>query len=157
MRKTPHMRYRSGLAAGLWILACMRSAHAWPTEVETITFLSPADGSEQKTLLYAPPGDAPVPLLVAFHTWSHDYAQDESPYAEWCIARGWTMLHPDLRGPSRRPEAAGSELAIADLRAALEVARKSRAIDERRIYAVGGGAARDVEDRRAARHQHGHP
>jgi len=136
-RKAALMRYRSWLAAVIWFLACVGSAHAWPPEVVTATFRSPADGSEQKTLLYMPPGDAPVPLLVAFHTWSNDYAQNESPYAEWCIARGWAMLHPDLRGPSNRPGAAGSDLAIADLRAAIELARKSRAIDERRIYAVG--------------------
>ena len=64
--------------------------------METAAFTSPADGSEQKTLFYAPPGDEPVPLLVAFHTWSGDYRQDESPYAEWCIARGWAFVHPDV-------------------------------------------------------------
>ena len=131
------MRYRSCVTVVIWFLACSGSADAWPPEVVTATFRSPADGSEQKTLLYTPPGDEPVPLLVAFHTWSNDYTQNESPYAEWCIARGWALLHPDLRGPSNRPEAAGSELAIADLRAAIALARQSRAIDDRRIYAVG--------------------
>lgn len=131
------MRPQPVLAAVAWLLWLGGSTQAWPPEVETVTFRSPADGSEQKTLLYTPPGDQPVPLLVAFHTWSNDYRQNESPYAEWCIARGWALLHPDLRGPSNRPEAAGSELAIADLRAAIALARKSRAIDDRRIYAVG--------------------
>jgi dienelactone hydrolase len=89
------------------------AAAAWPQEVQTVGFTSPADGSEQKTLLFVPPGDEPVPLLVAFHTWSNDYRQDESAYARWCIARGWAFLHPDVRGPANRPEAAGSELAMA--------------------------------------------
>ncbi len=110
---------------------------AWPPEVETAAFTSPADGSEQKTLLYAPPGDDPVPLLVAFHTWSGDYRQDESPYAEWCIARGWAFVHPDVRGPANRKEAAGSDLAFADLRGVLDFAKSRRAIDPERIYAIG--------------------
>ena len=119
------------------ILLAARPAPAWPPEVETATFPSPADGTPQKTLLYLPPGDEPVPLLVAFHTWSGDYRQDESPYAAWCIARGWALLHPDLRGPANRPEAAGSEAALADLEGALALARARRAIDPGRVYAVG--------------------
>jgi len=102
-------------ALGFLILAIVtvivgvdRAIAAGPAQVETATFQSPADGSEQKTLVYLPPGDEPVPLLVGFHTWSGDFMQDESAYAEWCIARGWAMLHPDLRGPANRPEAAGS-------------------------------------------------
>jgi len=110
---------------------------AWPAGVETAVFPSPADGSEQKTLLYTPPGDEPVPLLVAFHTWSGDYRQDESPYAEWCIARGWAFAHPDLRGPANRPQAAGSDLAFADLRGVLDLAKARRRIDPDRIYAIG--------------------
>lgn len=110
---------------------------AWPPQVVTAAFTSPADGSEQKTLLYAPPGDDPVPLLVAFHTWSGDYRQDESPYAEWCIGRGWAFLHPDLRGPANRPEAAGSDLAFADLRGVIEFTKAKRAIDPERVYAIG--------------------
>jgi hypothetical protein len=86
---------------------------AWPPEAKTVSFTSPADGSEQKTLFYAPPGHDPVPLLVCFHTWSGDYSQNESPYAEWCVARGWAMLHPDLRGPAVHPAAAGSDAAYA--------------------------------------------
>lgn len=113
------------------------AAAAWPPEVQTVGFTSPADGSEQKTLLFVPPGDEPVPLLVAFHTWSNDYRQDESAYARWCIARGWAFLHPDVRGPANRPEAAGSELAMADLRAALDLAGAARRIDHERVYAIG--------------------
>jgi len=109
----------------------------WPPEVETVVFTSPADGSEQKALFYAPPGTEPVPLLVAFHTWSGDYRQDEAAYAQWCIARGWAFLHPDLRGPANRPEAAGSDLAFADLRGVLDLAAAKRPIDPDRIYAIG--------------------
>ena len=130
--------FRHLITAAMLALGSYRSVlAAWPPEVETVAFPSPGDGSEQKTLFYAPPGDDPVPLLVAFHTWSGDYRQDESPYAEWCIARGWAFVHPDLRGPANRPEAAGSDLAFADLRGVLQLARAKRAIDPERIYAIG--------------------
>lgn len=120
------------------IVACCAPAVAgWPPEVQTATFASPADGTEQKTLLYAPPGGEPAPLLVAFHTWSGDFRQDESPYARWCMARGWALVHPDLRGPANRAEAAGSDLAFADLRAVIDLAKSRRRIDTDRIYAIG--------------------
>lgn len=87
---------------------CLRASAAWPPEVQTATFASPADGTEQKSLLYAPPGDEPVPLPVAFHAWSGNYRQDESPYARWCIARDWAFVHPDLRGPANHAAAAAA-------------------------------------------------
>jgi hypothetical protein len=55
-RNKLRMRYRSWVAAVIWFLACSGSADAWPPEVVAATFRSPADGSEQKTLLYTPPG-----------------------------------------------------------------------------------------------------
>lgn len=132
------MKSRRLLAAAIVGCSCHGIVFgAWPPEVTTAVFTSPADGSEQKTLLFLPPGDEPVPLLVAFHTWSGDYLQDQAAYAEWCIARGWALVHPDLRGPADRPEAAGSDLAFADLRAVLELAKARRRIDPERIYAVG--------------------
>ena len=121
----------------LFATSCVPAFAGWPPEVQPMAFVSPADGTEQKTLFYAPPGDEPIPLLVAFHTWSGDYGQDESPYARWCMARGWAFVHPDLRGPANRPEAAGSDLAFADLRAVIDLARSKRRIDPDRIYAVG--------------------
>lgn len=131
-------RWFVALAAAVVSSWCCHAVQAaWPEQVETATFESPADATEQKTLLYVPPGDEPVPLLVAFHTWSNDYRQDESPYARWCIARGWALVHPDVRGPADRPEAAGSDLAFADLGAAIDLAKSRRRIDPDRIYAVG--------------------
>jgi acetyl esterase/lipase len=129
--------YRVMIAGVIGLALQGAAVAAWPPEVETAVFASPADGSEQKTLFYAPPGDEPAPLLVAFHTWSGDHRQDEAPYAEWCIARGWAFVHPDLRGPANRPEAAGSDLAFADLRGVLDLAKAKRAIDPERIYAIG--------------------
>ncbi len=149
-------------ALGFLILAIVtvivgvdRAIAAWPAQVETATFQSPADGSEQKTLVYLPPGDEPVPLLVGFHTWSGDFMQDESAYAEWCIARGWAMLHPDLRGPANRPEAAGSGSAsgvrIPWQRPALRLSPGPPEADERRT--APHGLPRRPRDRARSRAQ----
>jgi poly(3-hydroxybutyrate) depolymerase len=82
-------------------------------------------------------------LLVGLHTWSGDYRQTMSiPYAEWCIEKGWVFVHPDFRGPNRRPEATGSEAAVQDIVDAVDYAKSRAAVDTSRIYLVGvsGGA-----------------
>lgn len=113
----------------------------YPPEVREIRYPVPDDGSKQPALFWAPrlaPGEK-APLLVACHTWSGDYRQagGEALYARWCLEQGWIFLHPDFRGPNRRPEALASDLAIADIRAAIEWARANASVDETRIYAVG--------------------
>ena len=79
----------------------------------------------------------PRPLLVGLHTWSSDYRQNNSPYGKWCIEKKWNFIHPNFRGPNRRPQATGSELVVADILSAVEYARKNGAVDETRIYLVG--------------------
>lgn len=114
------------------------SSPAWPAAVREITFLSDADGTPQPALFYAPPEGAPRPLLVALHTWSSDYRKPTgAAYAEGCIARGWAFIYPDFRGPNHRPEAGGSQLAIADVLSAVTYARRATPVDPTRIYLVG--------------------
>ena len=100
-----------------------------------------SDGSQQPTLYWSPelPEGKRAPLLVALHTWSGDYrqAEGEAKYAEWCLQNGWIFLHPNFRGPNWTPEALGSDLMIADIRAAVEWAKRETAVDESRIYAIG--------------------
>ncbi|MCB1237932.1 MAG: prolyl oligopeptidase family serine peptidase [Verrucomicrobiae bacterium] len=118
-------------------------AGGYPAGVEEIRYPVPADRSEQPALFWKPEksgkGGEKVPLLVALHTWSSDYRQagGEALYARWCQDRGWVFIHPNFRGPNRAPEALGSDLAIADIRAAVEFAKSVAAVDESRIYAVG--------------------
>ena len=92
-------------------------------------------------MFWAPDAAQPVPLLVGLHTWSGDYAQTGDtfgrPYAEWCIERGWAFIQPNFRGPNRRPEACGSELAVGDIVSAVRHAEERVAIDPERIYLVG--------------------
>ncbi|MCB1232835.1 MAG: prolyl oligopeptidase family serine peptidase [Verrucomicrobiae bacterium] len=113
----------------------------YPNGVKAVTYPCPADGSEQPALFWAPKteNDKPVPLLVALHTWSSDYRQagGEVKYAEWCQKNGWVFIHPNFRGPNRTPEALGSDLMIADIRAAVEWTKSQAVVDEMRIYAIG--------------------
>ncbi len=123
------------------LIACLSLAFtAAAQDLATVEIRSSADGSPQKALWWTPATDArkPVPLLVALHSWSSDYTQKESgEYLKRCRKRGWALIHPDFRGPNRRPEACGSDLAVADIMDAVAYAREHASIDPRRIYLVG--------------------
>jgi len=111
----------------------------WPAEVVPITYQSPADHTQQPAIFYAPPDQAaPAPLLVGLHTWSYGYTNTASaPYAKWCIEKGWVLVAPHFRGPNSNPKATGSELAVADVLAAVEYAKAHARVDAKRIYLVG--------------------
>ena len=111
---------------------------AWPAQVQAITFVSSADGSEQSAAFYHSGAPGVKPLLVVLHTWSYDYDQEMSiPYAEWCIAHGWILIAPSFRGPNHRPEATGSELAVHDVLDAVAYAEAHAPVDPDRVYLVG--------------------
>ena len=112
----------------------------WPEVVREVRYQSKADNTKQPALFYMPPTDGKArPLLVGLHSWSGDYRQTMSmPYAKWCIEKKWNFIHPNFRGPNRRPEATGSELVVEDILSAIEYAKKNAAVDENRIYLVGG-------------------
>jgi dienelactone hydrolase len=108
------------------------------TEVE---ITSTVDGKPQKALWWHPEvaTETAVPLLVMLHTWSGNYQQKnwkEAGLVE-CERRGWAMIHPDFRGPNRRPQACGSDLAVQDILDAVAWVRGQIRIDPRRIYLVG--------------------
>lgn len=113
----------------------------YPVGVRVIHYPVNEDQSEQPTLFWSPdlPEGKRAPLLVALHTWSGDYLQagGEVKYAEWCQQNEWIFLHPNFRGPNRTPQAMGSDLMVADIRAAVDWARRNAPVDETRIYAIG--------------------
>ncbi len=111
----------------------------WPEVVREVRYQSKADNTKQPALFYMPPTDGKArPLLVGLHSWSGDYRQTMSmPYAKWCIEKKWNFIHPNFRGPNRRPEATGSELVVEDILSAIEYAKKNAAVDENRIYLIG--------------------
>jgi len=113
----------------------------WPEypQVRKIEYLSSGDNTMQPALFYPPRTDEAVPLLVGLHTWSGNYRQGLSkPYADWCIKKGWVLIHPHFRGHNKRPEACGSELVVADILTAVEYAKQNAKIDSSRIYMIGG-------------------
>jgi pimeloyl-ACP methyl ester carboxylesterase len=122
----------------LLAISAVAAPKGWPKEIQEIKYPSKADNTRQPALFFAPAGRAkPRPLLVGLHSWSGDYRQNNSPYGKWCIEQKWNFIHPNFRGPNRRPEATGSELVVADILSAVEFAKKNGAVDETRIYLVG--------------------
>lgn len=118
--------------------AVTESSGTWNTAVQSITYKSSADDTNQPMMFYKPERDDPRPLLVALHSWSNNYRQKESViYAEWAIANDWIFIHPNFRGANNKPEATGSELVIGDVLSAIEYAKANARVDESRIYAVG--------------------
>lgn len=114
------------------------SRGTWNRAVQSITYRSSADGTDQPMMFYKPQRDEPRPLLVALHSWSNNYRQKESViYAEWSIANDWIFIHPNFRGANNKPQATGSELVIGDVLSAIDYAKANARVDESRIYAVG--------------------
>src|SRR4051794_1230466 len=112
-------------------------------QVELIQVRSSLDGDRQKVLWYDSGARHRKPLLVVLHSWSADYQQNlDIPFAEFAIQNDWAFIHPDFRGPNRRPQAAASKQAIHDVLDAVTEAKRRGAIDESRVYVVGysGGA-----------------
>jgi poly(3-hydroxybutyrate) depolymerase len=89
-------------------------------------------------MFYAPETASAVPLVVALHTWSGNYKQKtHEDIEQWCGQVRWAYLHPNFRGPNRRPEATGSELVVKDILSAVDYAKQETAIDESSVYLVG--------------------
>ncbi|MBK9260691.1 MAG: alpha/beta fold hydrolase [Polyangiaceae bacterium] len=113
----------------------------WRTRVpriEEVDIRSSLDKTIQKALFYTPTGDSPKPLLVVLHSWSENYLQNIGiPYAIFAERNGWALIHPDHRGPYRKPEAVASELSLGDVLDAVEYAKKRARFDSSRIYLVG--------------------
>jgi len=103
-----------------------------------VSYRSKADDSMQSAMFYDPKAEEPAPLVVALHTWSGDFRQDHhKPIREWCMKKGWAYIHPDFRGPARRPEATGSDLVVGDIVSAVEYAKKATSIQHDAVFLVG--------------------
>ena len=126
-------------AAALGVSALGKAPPAGGGSVSEIKYPSSADSSDQPAMFYAPESKTPVPLLVGLHTWSANFKQvgGRCPYGLWCIKNDWAFIGPDFRGPNRRPEACGSQMAIDAIVSAVKYARKVATIDSNRIYLVG--------------------
>jgi dienelactone hydrolase len=106
--------------------------------IEEVAITSSVDGAVQKALFYAPNDGGPRPLLVALHSWSENYLQNIGiPYGIFAERNGWALIHPDHRGPYRKPDAVASDISQRDVLDAVEYAKKRTKVDPSRIYLVG--------------------
>ena len=120
------------------MLIIATASSAFGQKLSDIAYTSSADNTEQRAMFYAPSSDKPVPLVVALHTWSADYKQNtHQEIAKWCIEKGWAYIHPNFRGPNKKPAATGSELVVKDITSAVEYAKRATRIDASSIYLVG--------------------
>jgi dienelactone hydrolase len=109
---------------------------ALPPGVQVVQVRNSSDGTAEPVWFLPNPAAEPAPLLVHLHSWSARLG--EAALARECAKRGWSFVSPNFRGPNNRPEACGSRLAIQDVLDAVAFARRSTAVDPRRIFLVGG-------------------
>src|SRR3546814_9314776 len=83
----------------------------WPPQACKVGIVSSADGAMQRAYVYEAPAKEPRPLIVSLHTWSGNYEQRDT-IVNMCIDRGYHYIHPDFRGPNKRPEAVGRDLVV---------------------------------------------
>lgn len=128
-------------------------AQNWPAKVAQVA-IPASDGVMQKAMWFAPASTEKKPLLVGLHTWSSSFASagGDAVYADWAIAQGWAIVHPDFRGPNWTPQALGSDRAVQDVVEAVEWAKKQTAVDETRIYLIGVSGGGHMAMLMAGRH-----
>jgi dipeptidyl aminopeptidase/acylaminoacyl peptidase len=126
---------------------CLTSAQESETTTapgpgRSLIFLrSTRDKTFQPSYIIVPPNynssGAPVPIVVALHTWSFTLEQRHTQFETETTSRGWIYLFPNFRGIDDHAEACGSELAQQDVLDAVQWARAHYKIDEKRIYLWG--------------------
>jgi len=99
---------------------------------------SSSDGKPQ-VIRYVEAKGQSRPLLVALHTWSYDYRQNDvsDEYFKRCHEREWHCIFPDFRGANNKPDACGSDLAVQDILDAVDWAKNEFDVDLRRVFLVG--------------------
>ena len=113
-------------------------AHAKTIGVSEVKVPSSSDDSLQWTKFFSPSSPEPAPLVVILHSWSANWKQTlHRPLEDYCVKNGWAYLHPDFRGPNRRPQATGSALVVSDIVDAVEYACEQTKVDRKRIFLIG--------------------
>lgn len=106
----------------------------------TITLPSSFDGAPQTVAFHEAVGKR-RPVLVALHSWSGTREEDgvRRAWFEGCRARDWHCVFPEFRGANDRPEACGSDAAVADVLDAAQWSLERFDVDHRRIFLAGLG------------------
>lgn len=106
--------------------------------MKQISYLSKLDNSMQPALISPAEGNDPRPLIVCLHTWSYGLEAYNEQFPAQSKKRNWHLIYPLFRGPNWTPEALGSDLVVSDLECAVEYMKEHYAVDENRIYLLGG-------------------
>jgi pimeloyl-ACP methyl ester carboxylesterase len=78
------------------------------------------------------------PAVVFLHSWSTDWQMDPGGWFGECVARKWSMVMPDFRGPNNNPMACASAASRADVLDAADFALDVLKCDPTRVYLAGG-------------------
>lgn len=113
-----------------------KASGTWPIETRQIGIKSTKDASIQQSYLYQSKSKEKRPLIISLHTWGGNFTQRD-PLLKYCMQADVNYLHPDFRGPNKRPEAAGNELVIQDIDDAIQWALDSLQVDRHNIHVVG--------------------
>jgi len=108
------------------------------SELMKIEYLSELDQSMQPAWILPAEGQEKRPLAVCLHTWSYGIEEGYENFVEKCRQYNFHMIFPLFRGPNWNPDACGSDLVVSDLSCAVTYMRENYAVDEQRIYLVGG-------------------
>ena len=107
-------------------------------KMQKINITSKLDNTPQPALILPAEGSEPRPLVVALHTWSATFESKSAAYGKLCRNRNWHLIHPHFRGENWTPQACGSEFVISDIEDAVAYMQQNFAVDDKRIYLVGG-------------------
>ena len=135
-------------------ISALFSQSFWDSSFQLVGIYSPIDSNLQKAYFLPSNTNTPQPLVVSLHSWSADFRQKDS-LAMYCKKMGWNYIHPDFRGPNRKPEAAGSALVVNDIDQAIEFAILAGNVDPENIHIIGssGGGYATLVMYLKSRHQ----
>ncbi|MGI6571855.1 MAG: alpha/beta hydrolase family protein [Fermentimonas sp.] len=108
----------------------------WDNEFELVQIKSSEDQNVQKAYFYKSKSKEKMPLLVSLHSWSGDYAQQDS-LAEFCRINDINYIHPDFRGPNNTPQSCGSSFVVSDINDAIDFVIENANVDTDKISVIG--------------------
>ena len=115
--------------------------------MQEILIPSSLDGTEQPSLLYLSPSPEKRPLLVGLHTWSYDRFNQIEDLLPLARKLDFNLILPEFRGPNlttnpNPAEACASEVAMRDIRDAVDYVLERGYADPENVFlygASGGG------------------
>ncbi len=125
-------------------LGAHQQANAWPADFKEDSVKSTKDGTTQHFYYRSAISISRRPLVVSLHQWGSDYRDIKNALALETKVKNWNYIHPDFRGPNKRPESCNSSLALQDIDDAINWALQNMPVDSSRIYVIGasgGGMA----------------